>query len=81
MADDGGGKDFQGETAGKVALPGVREGTGKGVAGGAPPNPARRDKQGVGVGGRREIRGQQSKYLQDYVLREIRNKALLSRMI
>ena len=46
------GTQFQGETAGTGALTGVREGTGKGVDGGAPPNPARRVKRGVGAGGR-----------------------------
>ena len=39
--DDSRGKYFQGDTAGMGDLPGVREGTGEGVTGGAPPNPAR----------------------------------------
>ena len=39
--DERRGKYFQGDTAVMGDLPGVREGTGEGVTGGAPPNPAR----------------------------------------
>ena len=46
-----GGVDFQGYTAGTVALPGVWQGIGEEVTGGAPPNPARRVERGVGAGG------------------------------
>ena len=51
-ADDGGGAEFQGETAVTVAMSVVREVIGKGVTGGAPPNPARHGKRGVRAGGR-----------------------------
>ena len=48
-ADYRGGTEFQGETAGTGALPGVREGTGEGVTCGAPPNPSRIGERGVGA--------------------------------
>ena len=51
MADDRVGDEFQGDKAGTGALPGVREGIGKGVTGGAPPNPSRRGEGGLGAGG------------------------------
>ena len=41
-ADDERGMEFQGEIVGTGALPGVREGTGEGVTGGAPSNQVRR---------------------------------------
>ena len=37
--DDGGGTEFQVDTAGMGALPRVRGVIGEGVTGGAPPNP------------------------------------------
>ena len=58
MVDDWGGKKFQGETLGTGDLPGVREGPGEGVTGGAPPNPEQSGERGVGAGVRRGIWGQ-----------------------
>ena len=54
--DDRGSKYFQGEEAGTGAMPGVREGSGKCVTGGAPPKSARRDKREIGTGGQRGSR-------------------------
>ena len=65
MADNGKGTNYQGDTAGAGALTGVREGIGKRVNGGAPPNPARRGKRGFGAGGQRGRRGQKAQDFQD----------------
>ena len=56
---------IQGEAAGACALPGLREGFGKGVTGCAPPNPSRRSEGGTGAEGRRIIRGQQAQGVHD----------------
>ena len=65
MADDRVGTEFQGETAGTGSLPGVQEGNGEGVTGGAPPNPEQRGERVVGEGGRQESRGEISQGIQD----------------
>ena len=80
-ADYGVGTEFQGKTAGTGALPGVWEGTDEGVTGGATSNPERRGKRGVGVGGRREIRGQKFQDLQDGISREGSTKVLTSQRV
>ena len=79
--DDGGGTEFQGYTEKTGALPISREGIGKGVTGGAPPNPSRRGKRGVGVGGRQGRRGKRSQDLQDGLSRESSTKALPSQRV
>ena len=77
-ADDRGGKEFQGETAGTGALPGMREGIGKGVTGGAPPNPARRGKRGDGGGEQQGRQWQRAQDFRDEVSHKIRTKTLPS---
>ena len=62
--------EFQGEAPGTGAMPGVIEGSVKGVTGGAPPNSARHDEREVGTGGRRGIQRRQSQDLQDDVYRK-----------
>ena len=56
-ANNRGGTELKGEAAGEGSLSRVWEGLGKGVTGGAPPNPARRAERGVGARGRRGRRG------------------------
>ena len=65
--DDGGGTEFQGETERTGVLPGVQEGTGEGVTGGALPNPERRGEGGVEEGVQQESRWKQAQELQDLV--------------
>ena len=59
--------EFQVETVGVGALPEVWEVTSEGVTGGAPPNPARRGKSGVGAGGQGGSQRRQAQDLQDCV--------------
>ena len=59
--------EFQVETVGVGALPGVWEGTSEGVTGDATPNPARRGKSGVGAGGQGGSQRRQAQDLQDCV--------------
>ena len=49
--NDRGGTELQGEAVVEGDISILREGICKGVTGGAPPNPARRGKMGVGEGG------------------------------
>ena len=69
---------IQGEAAGACALPGLREGFGKGVTGCVLPHPSRRGKRGVGEGGRRGRQGRQAQDVQDGVFGKSRAKALPS---
>ena len=70
ILDDMGGKEFQVETSGTGDLPGVREETGKGITDGAPQNPTRRGKRGIGAGGQRGSRGRKSQDLKCGISRE-----------
>ena len=77
----GGGTEFQGETVGTCALPGVREEIGEGVTGGTPPNSARCGARGVREGEQRGKWGQLSQDFQDGVSRKIGTEALPSRRV
>ena len=79
--DNGGGTEFQGETAGTGTLTGVRGGNREGVTGGALPNPARRDERGVGAGGKQGSQGRQSQDLQDGYSRKNRTDELPSQRV
>ena len=56
-ADDRVSTEFQGETVGTGAMNRVREGSGKWVTCGAPPNPERNGKREGVIGGQQGIQG------------------------